>query len=529
MIKKHIFIIAFFILDHFILTAQDVYERQESVDVKSYVFNLKLSDETNVIKGEALVTADFNNPSKQLTLDLIKKSGLYGMTITGVFEEDRALDYSFSDNKMTIPLTSKKTKTRTFKIQYEGIPEKGLVIGKTKFGQRSFFGDNWPNLARHWLPCVDHPYDKAAVTFKVTAPEHYDVVATGKKTEESHLGNGFKLWVYEEPAPVATKVVTIGVTKFATKLLGMVDHIPVTAWVYPENRSEGFSDYTVAANAISYFVKNIGPFPFAKLANVQASTQWGGLENAGTITYPENSVTGNKTYERTIAHEIAHQWFGDSATENSWNEVWLSEGFATYFAMLYQEAVYGNEKRKEELEIDRKEIIEYYKENPSPVVDNTIKDPMKVLSINTYQKGSWVLNMLRHKLGNAIFWEGIRYYYKKNRDQNVITADFREAMEVVSGQDLKEFFEQWIFTKGYPELQWNWNYHQRKLKLNVKQVQKHHIFTFPLEVAFIHGNQIKIETFNLDSESKTFEVKMDSKPDALILDPEVWLLYEDKN
>ncbi|UWX54618.1 M1 family aminopeptidase [Maribacter litopenaei] len=187
------------------------------------------------------------------------------------------------------------------------------------------------------------------------------MVATGEKIEESYLENGNKLTIYREPAPVAMKVVTIGVTKFASRLLGEVYDIPVTAWVYPENRLDGFSDYGVATKVLRYFIDQIGPYSYAKLANMQAKTQWGGLENAGTIAYFENSVNGKNEVEGLIAHEIAHQWFGNSASENDWNHVRLSEGFATYFAILYQESVYGDDKRKEELQLDRKQIIDYFK------------------------------------------------------------------------------------------------------------------------------------------------------------------------
>ena len=135
------------------------------------------------------------------------------------------------------------------------------------------------------MPSVDHPSDKASIEFRITAPVHYDVVATGEKYEESNLGDGHKLTVYKEPAPVAMKVVTIGVTKFASRLLEEVDGIPVSAWVYPENRLDGFSDYGVAVDVLKYFIDNIGPYSYAKLANMQAKTQWGGLENAGNIAY----------------------------------------------------------------------------------------------------------------------------------------------------------------------------------------------------------------------------------------------------
>lgn len=528
MTKSHSLITAIIFLWITSAHSQDVYKRNESANVQHYVFNLSLNDENNEIVGESLITVDFKNGVTEFSLDLINKSGEYGMEVTEVLEGDATANYEHSGNKISIVPKKEGANTRTFKVKYHGIPERGLVIDTTKFGQRSFFGDNWPNLARHWLPCVDHPYDKASVEFGVTAPEHYDVVATGKKIEESNLLNGFKLTRYRESAPVAMKVVTIGVTKFATTLLGMVGEIPVTAWVYPENRLVGFSDYAVATNVLTYFVENIGPYAYSKLANMQAKTQWGGLENAGTISYFENSVTGKNTVEGLIAHEIAHQWFGNSATENSWNHVWLSEGFATYFAILYQEYVYGNEKRKEELKLDRKQVIEYYKKNPSPIVDNSIKNPMKVLSTNTYQKGGWVLNMLRYKLGNDTFWKGIQAYYKAYENSNAMTADFRKVMEEVSGENLENFFKQWVFTKGYPELKWSWNYKNGKLNISIDQIQQYYTFQFPLEIGIIKGNQMEIETVQVDTKSKTFEIALDTKPDEVVLDPEFWLLFDRK-
>ena len=468
----------------------------------------------------------FRNEITSFSLDLIGKSEKYGMNILSVSEDSVDAQYTFLENKIKVNPRKSGDSTRVYKIRYRGIPERGLVIDTTKFGQRSFFGDNWPNLARHWLACVDHPYDKAFVEFRITAPNHYDVVATGKKIEESNLGKGMKLTTYREPAPVAMKVATIGVTRFATKLLDTVDDIPVTAWVYPENRLDGFSDYNIAVNVLNYFIEHIGPYPYAKLANMQAKTQWGGLENAGTISYFENSVTGKNTVEGLIAHEISHQWFGNSATENSWNHVWLSEGFATYFTILYQEHVYGDEKRKEELALDKKQIIAYYKRNPSPIVDNSIKDPMKVLSTNTYQKGGWVLNMLRHRLGDDVFWKGIRLYYETYKNSNAMTADLRRTMEEVSGHDLKEYFNQWIFTKGHPIINWEWKYKGGKIFIDIKQLQDHHIFKFPIEIGIVTDGQMSLTKLDVDLPTKSFTIEADKKPDEIILDPELWLLYE---
>lgn len=526
--KKYLFPSIFALISFINIYAQDVYQRNSSADVQGYVFALSLNDANNQIKGETEVLVKFKEDVNEFSLDLIAKSGEYGMTLDKVLEDGRIIDYSYVDDKIKIRPSSSTAKDRTYKIYYQGIPERGLVIDTTKFGQRSFFGDNWPNLARHWLPSVDHPYDKASIEFRITAPNHYDVVATGEKIEESYLSDGSKLTTYKEPAPVAMKVVTIGVTKFASKQLEDVYNIPVSAWVYPENRLDGFHDYAVASKVLKYFIDKVGPYSYAKLANMQAKTQWGGLENAGNISYFENSVTGKNEVVGLIAHEIAHQWFGNSASENDWNHVWLSEGFATYFAILYLEEVYGNEKRKEELALDRKQIIDYYGKNPSPIVDPSITDPLKVLSVNTYQKGGWVLNMLRHRLGDEIFWEGIRKYYKKYQNSNAMTIDFQQVMEQVSGENLSDFFQQWIFTKGYPEIKWDWKYNGEKLTLSIEQLQKHHTFKFPLEIGIKYGESVEIETIQIQQKSQEFEIDLSSRPDDVKLDPELWLLYEVK-
>ncbi|MCA6079029.1 M1 family metallopeptidase [Fulvivirga sedimenti] len=505
---------------------QVVYDRNEGADVTKYTFRLSLNDSSNVISGEATIDVTFSESPEKFKLDLIGSNGEYGMKINEVREGESAANWTFEEDEVII-YPSNGASTASFTICYSGIPERGLVIDKTKFGKRSFFGDNWPTLARHWLPCVDHPYDKAAVEFQIHTPAHYDVVATGKKIEESYITTGYKLTRYYEPAPVATKVMTIGVCEFASEVLGYVDNIEISAWVYPENRLEGFSDYAVAVEVMEYFIKNIGPYSYAKLANMQAKTQWGGLENAGTIAYRESSVTGKNEVEGLIAHEIAHQWFGNSASEDSWNHVWLSEGFATYFTILYLENKYGDATRRQELVKDRREIIEYYGKNPSSVVDYSITDAMNVLSTNTYQKGGWVLNMLRHKIGDEVFWNGIRRYYVTYRNDNAVTEDFQKIMEQVYGESLEEFFRQWVYTVGYPELRTSWKYKKGKVMLKTQQVQDHFTFDFPLEIGLVYGEEIQKQTITINSRSMEFELPADTEPDNVIFDPDVWMLFKE--
>ena len=527
-LKKVVFFSFFSFLLLFSVQAQDGYRRNKDADVTHYVFTLSLNDDDQSIIGEAEIQVAFKRVTDTLALDLVGKTGDFGMELLGVLENNDQAEYTYVNNKIIIKPALDSTLNSIYKIRYRGVPKLGLVIDKTKYGQRSFVGDNWPNLARHWLPCVDHPYDKASVEFRVTAPEYYDVIATGKKVEESNLGGGFKLTRYVEPAPVATKVMTIGVTVFASLVISEVEDVEVSAWVYPENRFEGFTDFEESAKILSYFIDEIGPYSYAKLANMQVKTAWGGLENAGTISYNEKLINGKGEIQGLMAHEIAHQWFGNSATENSWNHVWLSEGFATYFSILYQESVEGDEKRKIELIKDREEVIAYFQENPSPIVDLTISDPKKVLNRNTYQKGGWVLNMLRHSLGDEVFWRGIQTYYQTYMDGNAMSEDFQSVMEQASGEDLESFFKQWLYEKGYPELKWRWKYRNGTLKIDVDQKQKQHVFKFPVEFGIIQDGDMKIKSFYVDKRSNSFELKMTEKPDDVLIDPEIWLLYEEK-
>ena len=403
-----------------------------------------------------------------------------------------------------------------------------MIIGKNKFGDRGFFGDNWPDRGHHWLPVVDHPSDKAAVDFIMIAPQHYSVVANGIKIEESPLDFKRKLTHWHEEVPIPVKVMVTGVARFAVQYVGKVNDISIESWVYPQNRLEGFYDYAVAVKVLDYFNNHIGPYPYKKLANVQSKTRWGGLENANTIFYFENSVTGKAERESLIAHEEAHQWFGNSATENDWHHVWLSEGFATYFTHLYLENTYGHDRLVSEQNTDREQVLKYYLKNAAPVIDTTIVDIGKVLSINTYQKGGWVLHMLRHEVGDINFWKGIRQYYATYRNSNALTADLQRIMEEVSGRDLSVFFKQWLYQAGHPKISTTWHYESKdkSIVFEVTQSQRE-LFQFPLEIGLIGKDGGKeLRTIQVSAKSQKIVIPSASIPVNVVLDPETWLLFE---
>jgi aminopeptidase N len=527
---KNIFIFLFFVCPF--AKASDPYPKNSAIDVIHYIFQLEVNDSTDVIVGNASITIFFKKSLSDFELDLANQgASRKGMEVLEVLLDGKKINYLHTNDRLKIllPNPSKEATPLTFQVSYKGVPQDGLIISKNKFGDRTFFGDNWPDRGHLWLPVVDHPSDKAAVDFIVIAPHHYAVVANGIKIEESPLDYKRKLTHWREEVPIPVKVMVVGIARFAVQYAGKVNDISVESWVFPQNRLEGFYDYAVAVKILDYFQRHIGPYSYKKLANVQSKTRWGGLENANTIFYFENSVTGKAEGEGLIAHEEAHQWFGNSATENDWHHVWLSEGFATYFTNLYLENTYGHDRLVQEELTDRHQVIDYFYKNPSPVVDTTIVDIGKVLCTNTYQKGGWVLHMLRHEVGDVNFWKGIQEYYTKHKNSNALTSDFQKVMEEVSGRDLAIFFKQWLFHAGHPKISGSWHYDSKtkSVVLEVSQTQKGNLFQFPLDIELISGNgQKEIQTIQVSAKTQKYNLPTSQIPEKLALDPNTWLLFE---
>ena len=489
-------------------------------DVQHYNFAIQLTDKNDTIKGQATIDVKFLSDVKSFRLSLVKTNSKgKGMEVLGISENGKDISFAQDSSSVLISADIKTNSTHSYTINYRGIPADGLIISTNKFGDRTFFGDNWPNRAHNWLPCADYPGDKATVDFIVTAPDHYQVVSNGLKVEEKQLANNLKLTHWKETAQLPTKVMVIGVADFAVDNVGDVDGIPVYTYVFPENKEVGFKSYAVAKEILPFFINKIGPYAFEKLANVQSKTIFGGMENASAIFYFENSVT-SEGIESLMAHEIAHQWFGDAASEKSFSNLWLSEGFATYMTNVYLENKYGIDTLKKRLEKDRNKIIGFEKRRLTPVVD-TSKNYMKLLNANSYEKGGWTLHMLRHKLGEEVFWKGIRNYYAKYKGSNANTDDLREVMEQTSGQDLKQFFKQWLFTAGHPQLDIAWKYDPDKgsVSLNVIQ-QQQSLYELPLEIS-IDG---KLYVIPVRDKNTTVQFAVLARPADVKIDPNVNLL-----
>ena len=506
-------------------------KRNPSVDVVRYLFEITLGDQNDTITAKATIQLKIVEPADSVRLDLrnVGAEGR-GMTVTSLTVNGRPVAWTHVNDKVSLPLppASQPGGNLQIEIGYRGIPGNGLVIAATKFGKRGFFGDHWPDRGSHYLPCIDHVSDKAAVEFIITAPDHYTVVANGSLIKEQNLRNGTKLTHWREDTPIPVKVMTFGAAEFAVEKAGSVAGIPVWTYVYPENREAGFSDYALALKAVEYYSDLIGPYPYPKLANVQSKTMFGGLENAGCIFYSENSVTGTGRSEGLIAHEIAHQWFGNSVTEADWHHVWLSEGFATYLTSMYWEMKEGTARLGADMRSARERVLRASASAPKPVIDTTVTDLMRLLSANSYQKGAWVLHMLRNHVGDAAFNEGLRLYYARFRDSNALTSDFCKVMEEVSGLDLEWFFHQWLWVAGQPDLKTEWTYDSvaGQVQINITQAQDY-LFRFPLEMVVQIGGQSKRVNIDISERTSKIVVEFPVNPENIVTDPDVRLLFRE--
>lgn len=508
----------------------DSYPKNHGIDIVGYVFELTLSDETDVIRGRTTVDARFVEPNQsELRLDLVD------MTVTGVSLDGESLSWTHEGGALMIDLAGEVPTgdRRRVVVEYEGAPTDGLDIGPNKYGDRTFFSDNWSSRVRHWLPVVDHPYDKATTEMIITAPDHYQAGSNGTLTEVTDLEGDMRRTHWVNPVPTATWLYFIGVADFAVDYVTMWNGVSIETWVYRQDRDAGFYDFAEPSeDVLAYYSDLIGPYVNERLANVVSTATGGGMEAASTPAYSDRSVSGERArgWQHVIIHEIAHQWFGNAVTEADWNDVWLSEGFATYYTLLYREHAYGHDDFIAGLENARTRVVDFYRETPDfQLVRPYIEDLNNVSGLMMYQKGAWILHMLREMLGHDVFDEGIRAYYAEFMNRNARTADLRGHLEAASGKDLRPYFDQWLFQGGIPVLEGSWRAVDDGVEIDLRQVQNEaYRFDLPIEVEirFADGSSGHhvLEMPATGEVQQTVQVEGDIA--EVVLDPNTRLLAE---
>lgn len=535
------------------------------VDVLDYQVELELTETGPDILGRTRIRlARTDRAADRVVLDLT------GMAVDSVSVGPRthrgmervppeAYRDSLSRGRLPVPFPedSEAGDTLAVLVHYRGTPDDGLIVGSTPHGTPSAFADNWPNRARFWFPSVDHPSDKATVTFVVRAPETWQVVSNGAplspptpvadtagSDEDGSGGDPVRrTWRWKTDAPIPTYTMVVGATTFSTRSLGTAacgqaplsprrdGCVEVTAWLFPPDTGQAGRSFRRAPEMVDFYTSLIGPYPFEKLAHVQAATRFGGMENSSAIFYPGQALAAGRDMEAVVAHETAHQWFGDSVTEADWRHLWLSEGFAEYFEALFFEDADGVEAFRRSMEAKRQSYLRSGVSDQA-VIEDDPDDLFALLNMNNYAKGGWVLHMLRGVLGDDVFFRGVRRYYEENAYETVLTEDFRAAMEDVAERDLEWFFDQWLRRPGHPVITTDatWDEDAGMGRITLRQVQPRSWPTFRLpatvEIELAEGTTVRREV-DMTERVLEVEVPLDAEPTTVRFDPEGWVLTGD--
>jgi aminopeptidase N len=494
-------------------------------DKLSEISSARADIEIVAVKTLSIVDLDFAD----LTTDSVTVNG-----------EKVAFTHHNGKLNVQLPATVSAGTKLTVSVSYHGKPQDGLILKPDKDGKPSAVGDNWPDRVHYWIPSFDHPSAKAGVTFQIIAPGTNLVVANGRLENVTTNTNGTKTWTYNEAVAIPAYCMIIGVADF-TKLDAPPPTLtPLSYYVSHSDSAYALKGFAPASSVVQMFSQTVAPYPYEKLALIIGATQFGGMENSSAIVFTQtlfNSRPDAKlstTYgiptriESTIAHEIAHQWFGDSVTESTWADLWLSEGFATYFAGLFLEKSEGEQVFDSYMKDASEAAFRFEKQSLIPIHDTNTEKLFDLLNANNYQKGAWVLHMLRRRLGDDVFFRAIRLYYQKHREKTANTEDLREAFEEISGKSLRAFFSRWVYGSGHPDydINWEWLPKQKNVKITLNQIQSTELFSDPVPMVLTTSSGVINTSLTPSTKNYVQFVRSSEKPVRVDVDPNNTLLKE---
>jgi aminopeptidase N len=464
---------------------------QPGIDVLDYDVLLVLPDTGAFIRGDVTVTFLRAPSASRLRLDLVGSLRVRSVELNG-----KRIEAVRGGDHLDVPLSSAVGDSAQVRVVYDGVATDGLVVRKDAKGRWTWFGDNWPDRTRQWLPTVDHPSDKATVSWRIRASERNVVVSNGASLGTNHLtvdGRRVVETRWRESRPIPPYLMVIGVGPMVRyDLRETVCHrdddgecAAQSIYVMPENRGWLPGAFASAGPIMSLFERLVAPFPYEKLAHVQSSTRYGGMENASAIFYDGKLFPTQKVTESLLAHEIAHQWFGDAVTEREWAHLWLSEGISTYFAALWEREARGERGYRDALSASRAKVLDDSEVARRPVIDTAQTDFMQLLNTNSYDKGSFVLSMLHQEVGDSAFFRGIRSYYATHRHGTALSDDLRTALERSSDRSLAAFFDQWLRRPGYAEPAIGWAYDARSGTVSLLVLQEGRFGAYALSVPVV--------------------------------------------
>jgi aminopeptidase N len=395
---------------------------------------------------------------------------------------------------------------------------------------------------RNWAPTWDYPNDFTTTETTVTVPQAWSVIGNGKQisnTTNDQAGTRTVHWKMDQPH--ATYLLSLAAGPLDIKEDKWED-VPLL-YVVPKGKASlipaSFSD---TGDMLTYFSKVTGvKYPWVKYAQNAMYEFGGGMENISATTLGAGSLTDARSGYRQMAslnsHELAHQWFGDYVTCNNWGDVWLNESFATFFQFLYFEHSRGKNAYDAEVDDATQAYLAESRRYKRPIVTNLYANPDVMFDSHTYPKGGTVLHTLRRKIGDKAFFQGVNLYLTRNANKPVETADLITAMSEAAGNDLKPFFDQWVYKPGHPVLNYSWTYETsaKQVVLTVRQQQDTSdgtpLYTIENAQAGIiaGGKLVRVPAGLTGQAEQVFRFPSPTRPEAVLFDPDHDFLREMPN
>ncbi len=498
-------------------------------DVTYYGLKLNLLTYPGYLKGDVTIAGICRQDNSQLlTLDLMNSMHIDSVRVNG-----QGCPFTHWSNSFDITLDHayQSGEILTTEIFYEGVP---VATGFGSFEFSSHSGVPWvyslsePYGARDWWPCKNGQSDKAdSADISVTCDSTYKTASEGVLVSTVNHNNGTATYHWKERYPIASYLISIAVTNYVQFSnwfrYSKTDSMEVRNYVLPEDYSSAIAILPRVVDMLSIYSNLFGLYPFIKEKYGHAEFASGGMEH--------QTMTSIGTFdENTVAHELAHQWFGDKITCRTWSDLWLQEGFAVYCTALYLEKKYGVDSYWNFINLQTGVAISASGEVGAP--DTSTAQSLFKYNL-VYGKGASVLHMLRHVLGDSVFFSSLRAYANQPSLQysTATTKDLQTACETTSGKNLDYFFQEWIYGEGYPIYQYSWDWKSSgdssAVTINLKQPSGRlnpPFFIMPIDVRILApGRDTTVSIFN-NAQSQSFAINFPERPTSVLLDPDGWTL-----
>jgi len=505
-------------------------------DVKYHRLELNIDPSVATISGDVTTYFEAKEAMTEITFDLADN-----MIVSQVLQRGSNLSYTQnSDDELiiTLPTTQAQGVLDSLTVSYAGNP---VSSGFGSFEQTTHGNDNDPIIwtlsepygAKGWWPCKQDLIDKIEdidvyITTPVLNPLNKPYVAVSNGLEQSQVVTGSeKTTHFKHGHPIPAYLIAVAVTNYEVyshEVANNGNPFDIVNYVYPENLASAQASTGVTVDIMNLFTNLFEEYPFADEKYGHAQFGWGGGMEHTTISFMGSFNRG------LIAHELAHQWFGNKITCGSWKDIWLNEGFATYLSGLVIEGLDGAPSFKSW----RQQTVNNITSQPHGAVYLTDQDTTSVNRIFSsrlsYNKGAMVLHMLRKKLGDADFYRGLQNYLDSPdlAYDYAKTEDFIDVMEATTGEDLDEFFNDWVYNQGYPTYAVNWNQDESQLQLMVSQTQSHASVSFfeaevPIRILGTFGESLDLVLNNTINNEQFFETVNFTVQEVLI-DPDYHLI-----